>query len=126
MKDQRNNIYFFHKNDTDLAEKLMKLQEAAERHGFNIVSDYRKANVIASIGGIGGDGMFLQAVRKTGFRQDCLYAGIAVGTNQGLYCDFHIDNIHDMIDAATMEQIEVRRYPTIEVNIDGEKLRFAV
>ncbi|GIN72980.1 NAD kinase 2 [Bacillus sp. J14TS2] len=117
MKDQRNNIYLFHQNDSELAEKIMNLQEAAERYGFNIVNDYREANVIASIG---GDGMFLQAVRKTGFRQDCLYAGVAVGSNQGLYCDFHIDNIHDIIDAATMEKVEVRRYPTLQVNIDGE------
>ncbi|MCJ7839715.1 NAD kinase [Lederbergia sp. NSJ-179] len=115
--DKRNNIYFFHKNNKEITEKIMNLQEAAERYGFNVVNDYRQANIIASIG---GDGMFLQAVRKTGFRQDCLYAGIAVGSNQGLYCDFHIDNIHDMIDAATTEQVEVRRYPTIQVNIDGE------
>ncbi len=35
----------------------------------------KDANIIISIG---SDGSFLQAVRKTGFRQDCLYAGISL------------------------------------------------
>lgn len=110
-------IYFFHRNNPQYTEKILDLQDTAERYGFTVVEDAQDANVIASIG---GDGMFLQAVRKTGFREDCLYAGIAVGNERGLYCDFHIDNVHDMIDAATMENIEVRRYPVIKVKIDEE------
>lgn len=115
--DSRKKLYFFHENDPIITEKILDLQEVAERYGFTIVKDFRDANVIASIG---GDGMFLQAVRKTGFRQDCLYAGIAVGNTRGLYCDFHIDKVSDMIDAATTEQMEVRRYPVIKVNVDNE------
>ncbi|MBS4199987.1 NAD kinase [Bacillus sp. FJAT-49732] len=114
---QRNNIFFFHKNSPESIEKISVLKELAERYGFNIVKNSQEANLIASIG---GDGMFLQAVRKTGFRQDCLYAGIQDDGMQGLYCDFHIDNLHAMIDAMTTEQIEVRRYPLIKVDVDKE------
>lgn len=113
----RKNIFFFHKNDSVDAEKMTALIELAERNGFTIVEDPQSANIIASIG---GDGTFLQAVRKTGFRQDCLYAGIAEDGTKGLYCDFHIDNLHEIVDAMTMEQIEVRRYPIIKVDIDNE------
>src|SRR6185437_10202617 len=97
---ERKNIYFYH-NNPKMIEKIGLLQETAERYGFTIVDDFNQANVIASVG---GDGTFLQAVRKTGFRQDCLYAGIADENVRGLYCDFHIDDIHGMIDAMTMEQ----------------------
>ena len=115
--ESRKNIYFFHNSHPATAEKVDALHETAERYGFTVVKDHQDANVIASIG---GDGMFLQAVRKTGFRQDCLYAGISEDSMRGLYCDFHIDNLHEMIDAMTMEQIEVRRYPILKVDIDNE------
>ncbi|MEK3890387.1 NAD kinase [Bacillus sp. FSL K6-3431] len=115
--ESRKNIFFFHKNDTTKAEKIAALHELAERHGFSVVDNSQSANIIASIG---GDGTFLQAVRKTGFRQDCLYAGISTDGTKGLYCDFHIDNMHEMVDAMTMAQIEVRKYPIIKVDIDEE------
>ncbi|MBW8351972.1 NAD kinase [Bacillus sp. IITD106] len=115
--EQRNKIFFFHKNSPGSIEKISVLKELAERYGFKIVNNSQEANLIASIG---GDGTFLQAVRKTGFRQDCLYAGIQDDGIQGLYTDFHTDNLHDMIDAMTTEKIEVRRYPIIKVNVDNE------
>lgn len=62
--------------------------ELAQNYGFTLVDDYKKANIIASIG---GDGAFLQAVRKTGFRDDCLYVGVSTG-ELGFYCDFHVDD----------------------------------
>ncbi|MBS4208751.1 NAD kinase [Bacillus sp. FJAT-50079] len=114
---QRKNIFFFHKNDSVVNDKIIALHELAERHDFTIVKKHEEANIIASIG---GDGTFLQAVRKTGFRQDCLYAGIAEDGTKGLYCDFHIDDLHSIVDAMTMEQIEVRRYPIIKVDVDEE------
>ena len=113
----RKNIYFFHKNNPADVDKIAALHDLAERNDFTVVSNHEEANIIASIG---GDGMFLQAVRKTGFREDCLYAGITDDSYLGLYCDFHIDDHHAMIDAMTMEQIEVRRYPVIKVDIDEE------
>ncbi len=53
---------------------MQKLKHLAEEHGFRVVHHHNEANIIASIG---GDGTFLQAVRKTNFRDDCLYVGVA-------------------------------------------------
>jgi NAD+ kinase len=114
----RQNIYFYHKRDADLLLKAAPLFEMAKRYGFLIVKDYQKANIIASIG---DDGTFLQAVRKTGFREDCLYMGISTKDSLSMYCDFRINDISKMIEAITnKEHIEVRRYPTIEASIDGQ------
>jgi NAD+ kinase len=116
--ENRRNIYFYHKRDADLLSKAAPLFEMAERYGFTIINNYRKANIIASIG---DDGTFLQAVRQTGFRHDCLYMGISTKSSLSMYCDFRIDDISKMIEAITTnEHIEVRRYPTIEVSVDGQ------
>ncbi|MFJ5715926.1 NAD kinase [Neobacillus sp. NPDC093127] len=116
--DMRRNIYFYHKRDADLLAKAAPLFEIAERYDFTIVSDYRKANIIASIG---DDGTFLQAVRMTGFRNDCLYVGIATGNSLSMYCDFLLSDTSKMIETVTAsERTEVRRYPTIEVSVDGQ------
>lgn len=116
MADRRN-IYFYHKPDSEMMEKVESLYELARQYDFNIVSDYKAANIIVSVG---GDGTFLQAVRKTGFRDDCLYAGISTTGSLNMYCDFHLGDTSKMIEAITNSQIEVRRYPTIEVTIDDE------
>ncbi|RWR07755.1 NAD kinase [Siminovitchia fortis] len=122
MSDFRKNIYFFYKhifyqNDKKLAEKVTSLHEAAKSYGFTIVEQPENANIIASIG---GDGTFLQAVRRTGFRQDVVYLGIDDDQFRGLYCDFQIDNLPEMIEAMKMEQVEVRKYPVIQVDIDHD------
>ncbi|WML47290.1 NAD kinase [Neobacillus sp. PS3-34] len=113
----RRNLYFYHKRDADMLAKAATLYELAERYGFTLVQDPAKANIIASIG---GDGTFLQAVRKTGFREDCLYAGISTNRSLSMYCDFKIEDTSKMIEATNNEQIEVRRYPAIEVTVDGQ------
>lgn len=113
----RRNIYFYYKKDAEMIEKVKPLYALAEQHHFNVITDFKKANVIVSIG---GDGSFLQAVRKTGFRDDCLYAGISATGSLNLYCDFQIDETDKMIEAMANEKIEVRRYPTIEVRIDDQ------
>jgi len=115
MTEQRNNIYFFYKRDEKLIEQVTPLITLANKYNFNVVDDHRKANIIASIG---GDGAFLQAVRQTGFRDDCLYAGISTHSSLNLYCDFFIHDIDKMIEAMANERIEVRRYPTIHVTVD--------
>ena len=116
--EARRNIYFYHKRDADLLLKIAPLLELAKRYDFTIVDDYRKANIIASVG---DDGTFLQAVRKTGFREDCLYTGISVLDNLSMYCDFRINDTSKMIEAITTNtQLKVRRYPTIEVTVDGQ------
>ncbi|WP_409302180.1 NAD kinase [Peribacillus sp. SCS-155] len=119
----RRNIYFFHKRSDDIVEKIQHLYDLAERYSFNIVNDYSIANIIVSIG---GDGTFLQAVRKTGFRDDCLYAGISTTGNLNMYCDFYLDSTSKMIEAMTSENIEVRRYPTIEIKLDDQPSFYAL
>lgn len=115
MTERRNRIYFFYKHDEQLTPQVQPLIELAQQNDFVVVDDYRNANVIVSIG---DDGSFLQAVRQTGFRDDCLYAGISMLPSRGFYCDFQIDDPDHMVQAATNEQIEVRRYPIIQVTID--------
>jgi NAD+ kinase len=116
MPDRRN-LYFYHAMDASMLGKVEHLYDLAKRYGFNLVTNSRDANIIVSIG---TDGTFLQAVRKTGFREDCLYAGISTSGKLSMYCDFHIDDISKMIESMTNEQIEVRRYPTINVTIDDQ------
>jgi NAD+ kinase len=114
MSDRRN-IYFYYKKADEWMEKVQQLSELANQYGFTVVDNYHKANIIVSIG---GDGEFLQAVRKTNFRDDCLYCGITTSDTLSFYCDFQIQDTNKMIEAMTNEQIEVRRYPTIEVSVD--------
>jgi NAD+ kinase len=111
----RRNVYFFYKKEDNLLEKINSLIELARENEFRVVEDHTIANIIVSIG---GDGAFLQAVRKTNFRSDCLYVGIGVDHTLSLYCDFHLDDREKMIQAMTESQIEVRRYPVLEVKLD--------
>ncbi|UOY90325.1 NAD kinase [Bacillus glycinifermentans] len=115
MTDRRN-IYFFYKKNAETDELCNMLKQLAKEHGFQVVDDHRQANIIASIG---GDGTFLQAVRKTNFRDDCLYVGIAKKGKAHLYADFNIHDTDKMIEATNSEQIEVRKYPLIDVTVDG-------
>lgn len=122
MDNHKRNIFFFYKNtfyqqEHHADERIAALHKAAQSHGFQIVGDEKDANIIASIG---GDGTFLQAVRKTGFRQDALYLGVGDDPFRGLYCDFQLDHLDEMVDAMDMEQVEVRKYPVIKVDIDDE------
>lgn len=113
----RRNLFFFHHHDTETRERVKTLFDRSIEDGFNIVTDYKKANIICSIG---NDGTFLQAVRKTGFREDCLYAGISTTGRLNMYCDFHLDETEKIFDAMRNEQVQVHRYPTIEAIIDNE------
>lgn len=114
MNDRRK--FFFYKREEEIEQKVKNLIELAEQNNFEVLSDYKEANIIVAVG---GDGTFLQAVQKTGFKEDCLYAGINTGHTSSFYCDFHVDDTAKMVEAMRFEQIEVRKYPTIEVTIDG-------
>lgn len=116
MPDRRN-VYFFYKKEPKIVKLVEPLFSIAKENGFVIVDDHKKANIIISIG---DDGAFLQAVRKTGFRDDCLYSGISTTGALNLYCDFYIDEIDKILEAINNEKIEVRRYPIIEVTIDND------
>src|SRR5699024_11347162 len=108
----RKKIFFYYKPDDELNEKLEPLYELAINNGFKIMDNADDASIIISIG---GDGAFLQAVRKTGFRQDCLYAGITREEESGLYCDFELDNFDKMLETIKYAPLEVRRFPVIAV-----------
>lgn len=112
----RKNIYFYYKKSATIHKELDNLVNKITEHGFNVVSDAKDANIIASIG---GDGDFLQCVRRTGFRDDCLYAGISNSDQLSFYCDFHLNDVDKMIKAIHENQMKVRRYPVIEVTIDN-------
>lgn len=101
----RKNIYFYYHHDDDLVRTLEPLFELATKNNYTIVDDSKDANIIISIG---GDGTFLQAVRNTGFRQDCLYAGLTRFDESGLYCDFELDKFDDMLRTMIDKEIEVR------------------
>ncbi|MDT2045187.1 NAD kinase [Priestia aryabhattai] len=111
----RRNVYFFHPRNKETNAAVKPLQELAVNYDFTVVEHAKDANIIVSIG---DDGAFLQAVRQTGFRDDCLYAGVATSEQLNFYCDFHINEKEKMIDAITSENIEVRRFPVLETTID--------
>ncbi|GAB4074977.1 NAD kinase [Barrientosiimonas marina] len=113
----RNNLYFYYPANHEPNVQLEPLFKLARDNGFQIVSDAKDANVIISIG---GDGAFLQAVRQTGFRQNCLYTGITQGNESGLYCDFNLDSFEEMLRSMVHEEMEVRRFPVINVSVNGD------
>ncbi|TDL77487.1 NAD kinase [Rhodococcus qingshengii] len=113
----RRNIFFYHHLNKEMLAKVGNLEESANKFGLTIVQDHRQANIIASIG---DDGTFLQAVRKTGFRDDVLYGGITIKDSLSMYCDFKIDDSSKMVEAVSNENLKVRRYPYIEVMVDGQ------
>ncbi|MFC0187868.1 NAD kinase [Fictibacillus aquaticus] len=120
--EERKHLYLFYKDEEPVTSKVENMKKLAEEQGFTLVDNDADANIIASIG---GDGAFLQAVRKTGFRDDCLYVGVGA-EDIGFYCDFHIDDLSGMLQAMNSAQIEVRRYPTLEVTVDGHSRFFCL
>ena len=112
------NIFIYSKHDEDSQNKISMIEDLLIHEDFKLSANHKDANIILSIG---SDGSFLQAVQKTGFRQDCLYVGISVTGQQGLYCDFHFNNLDEMVQAIRNAELEVRRYPLIEVTIDEHR-----
>ena len=114
----RKNVYIYTKNDAESLKKKAIMAEALNAEGFTTLDSHQDANIIISLG---SDGTFLQAVRKTDFRQNCLYAGVSLTNTPSLYCDFHYNNLLDMTQIIRNAEMEVRRYPLIEVKIDEHK-----
>jgi NAD+ kinase len=81
---ERTHIFIYSKHDEISLANKKTLSDTIHKFGYSVVEDANDANIIVSLG---GDGSFLQAVRKTGFRQDCLYAGISTTGTLGMYCD---------------------------------------
>ncbi|MBU0904959.1 MAG: NAD kinase [Firmicutes bacterium] len=112
---ERKHIFIYSKHDEASLANKKTLSDTIHKFGFSVVEDENDANIIVSLG---GDGAFLQAVRKTGFRQDCLYAGISTTGTLGMYCDFHFNDLENMIRDVQNAEIEVRRYPILQVFVD--------
>lgn len=112
---QRNQIFFFYLKDAKTDTKVDALGKIAKDNGFQIVDHPDKASIIVSLG---GDGTFLQAVRKSGFRQDAIYVGMTRAGESGLYCDFDLDNFDEMLHSLMHEELEVRRFPVIKARIN--------
>ncbi|GGF06068.1 NAD kinase 2 [Halobacillus andaensis] len=117
MSNDRRNLYFYYHPNDQLNEQLKPLFDLAKENNFEIVEESKEANIIIAIG---GDGTFLQAVRKTGFRQDCLYVGVRSEDEAGLYCDFNLNNFNEMVDSMLNAELEVRRFPVIEARVNDE------
>lgn len=117
MTEQRRNLFFYYHPNQVLDEKLEPLFQLARDSEFHIVEESQDANIIIAVG---GDGTFLQAVRKTGFRQDCLYVGIRSHNEAGLYCDFNIDDHDEMVHAMSNAEVEVRKFPVIEATVNND------
>ncbi|MDQ0255019.1 NAD+ kinase [Evansella vedderi] len=114
MSDRKNVFLFY--NNTDVTEdQINNLKDLGRSYGFRLVQNAEDANIIASIG---GDGAFLQAIRKTHFRDDCLYVGLN-NKHLGFYTDFDINDLEHIEAGLQSDTLEVLRYPTIEVTVDG-------
>ncbi|MGM9926711.1 MAG: NAD kinase [Bacillus sp. (in: firmicutes)] len=116
MKNRRR-VYFFHENKPESSQFMKPLHQLLTNFQFEEVQTAKDADIIISVG---GDGTFLQAVRKTGFRPDCLYAGISTTNELKMYCDFHIHDLDTLATALSNNQFEIRKYPTIEVSLDHQ------
>ena len=112
----RSHIYFYNIELPEVKEQISSLINHTNQHHFTIVEESKNANIIISIG---DDGDFLQAVRSTGFRHDCLYVGISTGEKISFYHDFLFEDAEELLNALALEQIEVRSYPVLEVTIDN-------
>lgn len=111
----KNNIFFYYQKDDQMMDKLQSVFDLVEKKNFQIVSDAKDANVIVSVG---GDGMFLEAVRQTGFRQDAIYAGLSNKDQLNLYCDFSLERMDELLHSLEGEEVKVRKFPVIKTRIN--------
>ncbi|ARK23772.1 NAD kinase [Sporosarcina sp. P37] len=111
-------IFLFSRLDEDTVHKKSFVGKQLQKEGFVLTDNHTEANVVISIG---SDGTFLQAVRKTDFRQDCIYLGLSIKGPHGVYCDFQYDDIRPLIQTLRQSTIKERHYPLLEVKINGHK-----
>lgn len=116
--DNERMIFLFSRLDVDTIHKKSYVEQVLKNSGFSITDHAGEADTIISIG---SDGTFLQAVRKTDFRQDCLYLGISLKGEHGVYCDFQYDELEHLITLLQRSTLEERRYPLLEVTINHHK-----
>lgn len=111
----RRNMFFYYENDEKTTAMIEELSHLVEQNNFQIVTNHKDANIIVAIG---SDGIFLQAVRESGFRQDAIYAGVTLENKSTLYCDFHLEDFDQLIQTVKNKDIEIRRFPLIKVAVN--------
>lgn len=111
-------IFLFSRLDEDTIQKKSHVEQVLTNSGFTVTNDSGEADTVISIG---SDGTFLQAVRKTDFRQDCLYLGISLKGAHGVYCDFQYDELDHLTELLQRNTLEERHYPLLEVTINHHK-----
>lgn len=116
--DNYKTVYFFAPHGEETKEIRTHLSDLFSRLEIETVQSTENADIIASIG---GDGEFLQAVRKNEFRDDCVYLGIAVDNANYFYVDFHYREISVLEEAFTQDNIDVRNYPALKVIINNNR-----
>ncbi|OIJ12427.1 NAD kinase [Anaerobacillus alkalilacustris] len=114
----KRNVFLFYKPTNEIEEKIKPFKELLVQYNYRLVSNFKEANIIVSIG---GDGAFLQALRKTEFQQEALYLGVNNGDHLGFYTDFSLNDLTSIDEALKNENVEIRQYPAIEVTINDEK-----
>lgn len=120
---ERNNVYIYSKNDAASIEKKKFLTEKLQHENFIVRDNHQDATIIISLG---GEGTFLQAVRKTGFRQDCIYAGVSTTGMLTMYCDFQFNDLDTVVESIRSAEIEIRRYPVLEVQVDNNPVFYCL
>lgn len=116
-------IYLFSRLDEDTIHKKTYIEKQLRNEGFSLTEDPTEANIVISIG---SDGTFLQAVRKTDFRQDCLYIGLSIKGEHGVYCDFQYDDINTLVQTLRQSHLRERHYPLLEVTINQHQPFFCL
>ncbi|SES35584.1 NAD kinase [Salipaludibacillus aurantiacus] len=116
--DNQQKAYLFYKPSEELEERVQAVRKIGRKYDYTLVEDPKDANLIVSFG---GDGTFLQAIRKTGFRDDCLYIGVNDG-RLGFYTDFDTHDLNKIEQGLQQsDNIEVLKYPTLEVTVDDNQ-----
>lgn len=60
-------------------------------------------------------------MRRSNFRDDCVYLGIAIDSARYFYVDFHYQDIKSLEEAFERDDIDVRNYPALEVKVNDNK-----
>lgn len=111
-------IYFYYTKESATEAEVKMLGEMAKTNHFIVTEQKNQADIIICLG---DDGIFLQGVRNTGFRNNCLYIGmITEGFQSGLYSDFSTKAPERLFYALLSSTIETDAYPLIDVAINNE------
>ncbi|MFB1050829.1 NAD kinase [Paraliobacillus sp. JSM ZJ581] len=110
-------VYFYYTKESVSNEEVDTLIALANTSGFEVSKDRKRADIIVCLG---DDGVYLQGIRNTGFRNDCIYVGMTKDNQSGLYSDFSFDEPKEMFEALSSDNLQVDKFPIIDVSINNE------